>query len=214
MARDRAPAPALNRGQAPDLGFQTRRDHGRPSHTGDDGAESRAGRSAGTVGGITSNEKAPGEVGTGPRKAAENSVWLRMPPRCQRPPAVGYPDASPSRSWLCVGGTRPGAPHGDAGLGASADSAGPLHRRCGVALPGCTRPRSNGSPGRTTSTGTPPRCTGCTGTAGNRGAPPDLLGLDSGAKTGHDLPARSASSRLTRATEVFPQTCTVSRVLV
>jgi len=95
-----------------------------------------------------------------------------------------------------------------------AGSADPPPDCSGAAPHCCTLHRSSDCPGRTTSTGTPPRCTGRRQTAGNRGAGPGLQSLDTDAETGDDPAARSVSSRLTRATEVLPQTCTVSRVLI
>lgn len=201
MASDRAPAPALNRGQAPDLGFQARGDHDCPSRTGGDGARTRAARSADTAGRTTSNETARDETTRGRRKAVDSSWWSRMPPPCQRPPTPGYPDASLSRAPEPYAGDRhTGVRHGAAGPDACAGSAAPPHADCSAAPLCCTPSRSSDCPDRTMSTGRPPGCTGRTKIAGNPDAPPDLLGLDTGAKTGHDLPARSASSRLTRAT--------------
>jgi len=120
---------------------------------------------------------------------------------------LGYPDASRPRARApCADGRRPGARHGARGLGVSAGSAGPPPARSGAAPLHCMPTRSSDCPGRTTSTGTPPRCTSRRQTAGNRDAGPGLQGLDTDAETGNDSAARSVSSRLTRGTEVLPQT--------
>jgi len=114
---------------------------------------------------------------------------------------VGYPDASLSAaSGRTADGRPPGVRHGGAGPGVCADSDAPPHEGCADEPPACTPARSSAALDRTRSIGTPAHHTGRTGNAGNRDAEPDLRGLDSGAKTGNDRRARSASSRLTRGT--------------
>jgi hypothetical protein len=209
VPRDRPPAPALNRGQTPDLGRQLRRDHGRPCPAGGDDARSRAGRTAGRGGDTTSSAR--GRSGGEGREARRmgRSAAFRMPPRCQSPSAVGYPDASLfSTPGHGTGDRKPAGPREGAGLAASAGSAGPPPGSSAAAPPAGTPDRSSAAPGRTTSTGRPPSDTGRTRTADSRDAEPAPLGLDSGVKTGDDLLAGSTSSRPLRRMGVFSQTST------
>lgn len=124
-----------------------------------------------------------------------------MPPRCQSPQPVGYPDASLSQPpGRGAAGRRPGGPRGGDAPGGCSDTAAPPPDGSAAGLPADTPGCSSAAPGRTRSRCRPPSSTGRTGTAGSPDAEPAPRSLDSGVKTGDDSHAGSASSRPLRRT--------------